>query len=221
MKQETDGFFWPSFVDLMTGLFIIGLILFILSYSSLSKKNNEIKVELEKKKRIEEIEKSLEKLPKDYFLYEPEYKRFTLKETIEFPRGDSIINPKYNDFLIKTGKCLQDTINNINSFNRKSGLDIRYLIIIEGMASKPYWVYNYELSYKRALGLFNFWRKHDITFDPKICEIMISGSGTEGVGRDSVEKKNQRFLIQIIPKVGANNSPLQIKSKVYIQDYAK
>jgi hypothetical protein len=69
------------------------------------------------------------------------------------------------------------------------------------MASKDNYGMNYELSYKRSKALFDFWKKNQINFDPNICEIIIAGSGTGGAGRDSIEYKNQRFLIQIIPKI--------------------
>ena len=63
---------------------------------------------------------------------------------------------------------------------------------------------NYELSYERALSLYSACgRRKDSTFDPNRVEVMISGSGEGGVGRDMIdETKNQRFLIQIIPKIG-------------------
>lgn len=81
---------------------------------------------------------------------------------------------------------------------------MKYLIIIEGMASKDNYSLNYQLSYERALSLFRFWENQGIIFDPKICEIQIAGSGIGGI-RDyynDEEYKNQRFLIQIVPKIG-------------------
>jgi hypothetical protein len=76
--------------------------------------------------------------------------------------------------------------------------------VIEGMASLDNYPLNYELSYKRALSLFRLWKSNGISFDPEVCEIQISGSGTAGIreffGKE--EFKNQRFLIHIIPKMG-------------------
>ena len=80
---------------------------------------------------------------------------------------------------------------------------MRYLIIVEGMASRDAYADNFQLSYRRALALNRFWIAHHIHFDPEICEVLIAGSGTEGVGRygGNEEHRNQRFLIQIVPKV--------------------
>ena len=60
------------------------------------------------------------------------------------------------------------------------------------------------LSYQRALGLHNFWKKNGIDFsNMNKCELVISGSGEKGVPRDdSNEKNNQRFLIHIVPVIG-------------------
>lgn len=83
-------------------------------------------------------------------------------------------------------------------------MDIRYLVVIEGMSSRDNYPLNYELSYERSLALFRFWEQHAIRFDPAICEVQIAGSGIGGVGRYSGknEFKNQRFLIQVVPKIG-------------------
>ena len=62
------------------------------------------------------------------------------------------------------------------------------------------------LSYKRAFKLVEFWSKNDISFDSLPCEIIISGSGWRSRFREMPDepgnKKNQRFVIHIIPKPG-------------------
>ena len=81
----------------------------------------------------------------------------------------------------------------------------QYILIIEGQASKDNFLYNYELSYQRALGLMRFWiEDSNITFGNN-CEILISGSGdgkldTHSMREMNNEKENQRFLIHILPK---------------------
>ena len=58
----------------------------------------------------------------------------------------------------------------------------------------------YELSYRRALALYNQW-KH-LNFRESNTEIIIAGSGFNGINRDKiVEDNNKRFIIQIIPKI--------------------
>lgn len=58
----------------------------------------------------------------------------------------------------------------------------------------------YELSYRRALALYNKW-KH-LNFRESNTEIIIAGSGFNGINRDKIiEDNNKRFVIQIIPKI--------------------
>ena len=79
---------------------------------------------------------------------------------------------------------------------------------------------NYTLSYLRAQFLNKFWKNNgiDLASIPK-CELIISGSGEDGVPRVTPENespttpdefrqwiadesKNQRFLIHIVPVIG-------------------
>ncbi len=80
------------------------------------------------------------------------------------------------------------------------------MLIIEGQASKDNYLFNDELSYNRALALKKFWKDSLITFDPKQCEVIVSGSGASGDLRMEPDipgnEKNQRFLIHILPKPG-------------------
>ena len=80
------------------------------------------------------------------------------------------------------------------------------MLIIEGQASKHRFLFNNEFSYKRALALKKFWQESSIIFDPKQCEIIVSGSGVSGDLRIEPDipgnEKNQRFLIHILPKPG-------------------
>ena len=77
------------------------------------------------------------------------------------------------------------------------------------MSSKDPYSYNDELSYKRSLALAKFWKKNNVEFDQTVCELQIAGSGLGGIGRytGNEEYKNQRFLIQIVPKIGELDSP--------------
>ena len=64
------------------------------------------------------------------------------------------------------------------------------------MSSRDSYTRNFELSYKRALSLYDLWKNSNIIFDPKICEIQIAGSGTDGVrefyGNRTEERRNQQ-----------------------------
>lgn len=72
----------------------------------------------------------------------------------------------------------------------------------------------YWLSYKRALALYNKWRSQGLNLRDYNTEIIIAGSGFNGINRDNrVEDNNKRFIIQIIPKVSRPN-PQLIEDKV-------
>ena len=148
-------------------------------------------------KKLREIQEAIKRLDSRYFKYQPEYKRFVLRSQVQFDKGDSEIDRSYHDMLMVSGLAIQRLI-----YGFESDANIKYLLVIEGMASRDNYDKNYELSYARALSLVRLWKKQGIHFDNRI-EVMISGSGEGGVGRNPYqEEKNQRFLIQIIPKIG-------------------
>ncbi|GAB4427547.1 MAG: hypothetical protein OHK0039_45890 [Bacteroidia bacterium] len=152
----------------------------------------------EEYKKLQEIQKAIERLDPRYFIYQPAYKRHVLRTQVQFAKGDSRIAPQYRNTLIEAGRALRGLVDLLEPND-----NVKYLLTIEGMASRDAYTRNYELSYERALSLFRLWEEENITFDPDRVEVMISGSGEGGVGRDPVDEvKNQRFLIQIIPKIG-------------------
>lgn len=203
MKFNIRDFFWPSYVDLLTSLFIIMLVLFVLSYKLLSDSKKATEDEL---KKINEIQRISENLPKKFFEYQVEYKRWTLIQPTQFATGSDVIPANDVSYLKEVGDSLVQMLNNLQ---KKYGDSLKYLIIIEGMSSKI----GYEpdpnnLSYRRAKALVNFWKGNNIIFNPQVCEVIISGSGIEGIGRYKYdppsfeqERKNQRILIQIVPKI--------------------
>lgn len=211
-KTDHSGFFWPSYTDLMTSLFFIMLVLYILTFVKL---RSQQKATEEQLKKITEIQNAVTNLPQDYFEYEAEFKRYKLVRKILFPVQKSDIPVNDEEYLEKVGRSIERMINELKvQFDKDS---IKYLIVIEGMASKDGYVLNYQLSYERAKALYDFWIKRNIVFDPTVCEIVISGSGTGGVGRDLVnESNNQRILIQIIPKLNKFANNLQIASVTQI-----
>ena len=89
-----------------------------------------------------------------------------------------------------------------------SNPDYSYLLVIEGYSANDGTMsqdrtYNYKLSYDRALALYNRWRNEgQINLRKYNTEILICGSGLNGINRDSkVEANNKRFVIQILPKI--------------------
>jgi outer membrane protein OmpA-like peptidoglycan-associated protein len=199
-----DEIFWPSYVDLMTGLFIIALVLFVFSYKALTAERDRLRVDAENYKRLRAIDDAIASLANtQYFEYQAQYKRYVLRKQVQFETGKDEIAPKDLPFMQETGEELNRLISTLRQDPSKQ--DTRYMIIIEGMSSRDSYSDNFGLSYRRALALYEFWKKSGIDFDPKVCEceVIVAGSGLDGVGRytGSDEAKNQRFLIQIVPKV--------------------
>ena len=62
MKEKDSGFFWPSFTDLMTSLFFIMLVLYVLTFIKLQSEKKATEKQLNK---IKEIEKALKALPSE------------------------------------------------------------------------------------------------------------------------------------------------------------
>lgn len=170
--------------------------------SSLIEELNEERARLivmeEEYKKLQEIQKAIESLDPRYFAYQPAYKRHVLRSQVQFPKGQSRIPDRYDATLVEAGKALQSLVQTLDPND-----NVKYLLVIEGMASRDSYSRNYELSYERALSLYRLWEQKGLDFDADRVEVMISGSGEGGVGRNPLdESKNQRFLIQIIPKIG-------------------
>jgi hypothetical protein len=206
-KQKKESFFWTSYSDLMTSLFFVMLVLFVLTIALMHRKmidiENERKATQAQIDKIKEIENATYNIDSNYFEYKEKYKKHILKIEARFDEDefekDKIIPQSSIIGLINAGKSIQDSIYSISNRYPK----IQYLLIIEGQASKDKATeqHNYELSYKRAYTLKKIWDKENINFGGN-CEILISGSGTGGTMRDNIERNNQRFLILIVPKPG-------------------
>ena len=192
----------------MTSLFFIMLVLFVLTVIMLQKEIQ--KSEASRKatetelNKIREIQNAISNISPDYFAYNSTYKKHVLKIDVEFQKDsydikDILEGTRQN--LVKAGNEIKNFISDAVANNPGT----QYLLIIEGQASRDRAsdVHNYNLSYQRAFALWTFWQEYGIHFNPSQCEVIIAGSGTEGVPRDKTnEEKNQRFLIHILPKPG-------------------
>lgn len=199
--MKKSNIFWISYSDLMTSLFFIMLVLFVISIGYLKSVLNATESQLNK---IKEVQKAAESLPKVYFEYQDAFRRYVLKRDIEFETEKSIIKQKDIPYLIDVGKSINLLFDSLSNNPDIDSLDIKYLLVIEGMASLDNYERNFELSYARALSLYKLWKNNNIKFDPSICEVQIAGSGTDGIREYCCadERKNQRFLINIVPKIG-------------------
>ncbi len=198
--SKKSNFFWASYADLMTSLFFIMLVLFVLVIAMMKRQQKVTEQQLES---IVEVQAAVKELPEKYFAYDRIYKRFSLIENIEFQTNTYFFkNTKDEEYLINVGKSIKNLIDNLGK--KYKDRDIRYIVLIEGMTSSDLYAKNYELSYLRALAVKKLWDDNRIKLNPTVCEIQITGSGTGGVGRfdKKNDRKNQRILIQVIPKIG-------------------
>lgn len=216
MKTDRD-FFWPGFADLMTGLFAVMLVLFVLSFKLFKDRELRLKEYATQYQNIAELEIALQRLDNsEYFEYQAQNRRYELKVPVYFDQWESEIKPQYRENLVKAGKQLQGLLQEADRQSIENEQDVKYIVIVEGMAARdpsntarnrdPRFIQEtYLLSYRRALALVNLWKEYGISFEKDKFEIIISGSGIYGAGRYTRKRDegmNKRFLIQILPKTG-------------------
>lgn len=213
--------FWPSYVDIMTTLFAIMLVLFAVSYSRFKIKEKELLKYKDQMEEINSIYQAVDNIDKKYFEFNEEYLKHIFKIQVSYQKkefspykltqdkdGDIEGANKVRQDLILAGQEIKKTIDNLQK-NDSINSNIKYLVVIEGQASKiPFyeseWKNNNTLSYLRSLKLYEFWRDEAHIDFKKMdkCELVICGSGEEGVPREEVDSLNQRFLIHIVPVIG-------------------
>ena len=66
--MKNNNFFWVSFSDLMTSLFFIMLVLFVVTIGYLQFQKKATEEQLEK---IKELQTAVQQLPAEYFSYQP------------------------------------------------------------------------------------------------------------------------------------------------------
>ncbi|PMD96793.1 hypothetical protein C5O19_13325 [Siphonobacter curvatus] len=195
----------------MTSLFFVMLVLYVLTVAILKSKEEGYINDALKYQKIQTIERALQELNGTYFRYDENNKRFRLGVDVNFKpnRADmSELDARTRNGLLEAGKVLFRKIKNV----AKENPDVSYMVVVEGNAQRANdnWQSSfgrqngYELSYRRALALVDFWKQNGINFDQfKNCEVLIVGSGHFGKSRDPRnENANRRFTIQITSKVG-------------------
>ncbi len=202
-NEKKKDFFWLSYSDLMTSLFFVMLVLFVLVYSMQSSIIKDLAAAKEELDRIKEIEKAVNNIDKRYFTYDSLNKKHILNIQFLYPTGSAMINqitPNKRPELIEAGKAIKELI-----LKFPEAENIKYLVVVEGQASKDNWEGNDKLSYYRAQSLIKLWEDSQIGLEKlKNCELVVAGSGEKGIPRTQPDEPpaNQRFLITIIPKIG-------------------
>lgn len=212
-KQKNKETFWLSYSDLMTSLFFIMLVLFVICISMLSNRLGNIRLENERLMSLLQMEAHFKELSSSSDLqYVEEKKMFVAKDLIGieiFQPLEATIKPEYIDDVDRIGKSLQELVKNLHTNNP----DLSFQLVIEGNAAIPWdalrkGTYNensismYKLSYERALVLYLRWLNNGVNLRHYNTEVIIAGSGFSGENRDNkIEENNKRFIIQIIPKI--------------------
>lgn len=77
-NEKKRDFFWLSYSDLMTSLFFVMLVLFVLVYTMQNKMIGELGEKGRELDRIKEIEKTVNNIDTAYFKYDAENKKHIL-----------------------------------------------------------------------------------------------------------------------------------------------
>lgn len=210
-KSKQKDPFWTSYSDLMTSLFFVMLVMFIISLIKVGHDYKEAIASNEQLKKILQLEEQFKTLSSSSSLaYDEEKKMFYAKDFVGieiFHSNDDKIKEEYLGTVDEVGDDLMEILKNLAKGN------FHYQLVIEGNAAIKWQqlvnkTYNaddkemYHLSYRRALALYNRWIQKGHDFRKYNTEIIIAGSGFNGNNRDTeVEDNNKRFIIQIIPKI--------------------
>lgn len=236
---KKESYLWTSYSDLMTSLFFVMLVLFILSLAivkknniaiieqnkellqlkdSLSKALQEANVTIEQQDRILRIDEQFQPLQEaGAFKYYEKSRKFVAKDLL----GVEIFNPnssnildEYKSIALEVGRIIDTTLQTLHSQNP----DFRYLLVIEGNVANTFdhrydedGIYGYKLSYERALAVYLLWQQRGIDLRKYNTEVLLCGSGWNGQDRDVIEDYNKRFSIQIIPKVSSPKEFTNVK----------
>src|ERR1035437_7583348 len=114
----------------MTSLFFIMLVLYVFTFVKLRLQQQATEEQLNK---IKQIQNMVKELPKEYFTYQPEYKRFVLNRQISFDKKSSTIDSADAQYLKNVGISITILIQKLRM--KYANENIKYLIVIEGMSS--------------------------------------------------------------------------------------
>ena len=237
--RNHKGSFWPSYVDIMTTLFAIMLVLFVVSYSRFKVKEQELQVLADHFIEIVDIYDAASNIDSTKFIYNKEFSKNIFKLDIEYQqKGFDLTSQLKLDLEDKdkadelreqikdAGLSIKKTIEDLQS-NVNLKKDIKYLVVIEGQSSKlrfldndTIWRNNYTLSYLRAWNLHKFWKNRGIDFTKMDrCELVICGSGEEGVPRVIADEEELRIKADSLTLAMGYN--MQNKHKLIGQLWSK
>lgn len=213
MEDKTPSHFWPSYVDIMTTLFAIMLVLFVVSFCRFKITNGKLGVLVDEYKDIIDVYSTVSTIDSTrYFGYNEQYLKHLFTVDVEFQekqysmyslkldQTDKSAADRKRAEVLRAGQIIKETIERVEqqqaSDSRKN--NIKFLVVIEGQSSRVKfddsdWQNNFTLSYLRAQFLDKFWKSNGIDLEaiPR-CELIISGSGERGVPRIDPDDKELR-----------------------------
>lgn len=223
-KTKQKDSFWTSYSDLMTSLFFVMLVLFIISFIRVGRQMNEIKssneqldsllhdanADREQLEQILQLDSLFSTLSHNTTLaYDSKGRMFYAKALVGkeiFHPYTSTIKEEYTGLVDSIGYDIDAVLRKLNKNNQ-----FHYQLVIEGTAAIRWDELKtanrdnedmYLLSYQRSLTLYKKWKAQKLDLRKYNTEIIIAGSGFNGNNRDNkVEENNKRFIIQIIPKI--------------------
>ena len=204
--------FWPSYVDIMTTLFAVMLILFAVSYARFKQKEGQLENLVQEYEDIIDVYSTIDEIDKtDYYAYDSLYLKHAITISIGYQDAEYDIHKldldktdvakadAKRDSIKQAGILVQSIIKDLEE---QSGIskNIKFLVVIEGQSSKvPFyesdWKNNETLSFLRAKFLKKYWtdpieqggcglfQKNSANDSNSKCEIIIAGSGEGGVPR--------------------------------------
>ena len=89
--MKKSNFFWVGYSDLMTSLFFIMLVLYVVSFAILKSKQGDLQAAADQLKKIENIQLALEGLDENYFTFDRVNKRYKLQVMASFLSGSDKI----------------------------------------------------------------------------------------------------------------------------------
>jgi hypothetical protein len=176
MKQSKD-YFWASYLDLMTSLFAVMLVLFVLSYRMFLDKSEDterknrnleaekvkLEAEIAKSKLVLKIQNALQLFANaDYFKLDNCNRTMLKTNELLFNSNDDKIIETHKLSLENAGRELKRKIDTIVSLDKS----VEYVIFIEGTAAKNLNTgggegdadFAFNLSYRRSLALLDLWK---------------------------------------------------------------
>jgi hypothetical protein len=212
--MKKSNIFWIGYSDLLTTLFFVMLVLFVVTVGYLRNYQRELEVTIEQQQKILKLDEQFKPLEESgSFHYLPDCQKYIVKDLMGieiFEPNKSIILKDFVKPTIDAGKVIEKFLEKLHNENP----ELSYLLVIEGNTANT-WDKSYDedsdkgyrKSYERALAVYELWDENDIDLrqnedgERYNVEIMLCGSGYNGLCRDDIEENNKRFSIQIIPKV--------------------